>query len=88
MKVLIIEDDPVVRVSLERSLAFEGHEVVTASDWRSSWPCSGLCTGAVSGSSQSSGRLSSTTCGWTRSPASRSHKQSSDQAALVAVLEL
>jgi two-component system response regulator MprA len=32
MKVLIVEDDPAVRDSLERSLAFEGYQVVTAAD--------------------------------------------------------
>jgi two-component system, OmpR family, response regulator MprA len=32
MLVLVVEDDPAVRVSLERSLAFEGYRVVTASD--------------------------------------------------------
>ncbi len=32
MKVLVVEDDPAVRRSLERSLAFEGYEVVTATD--------------------------------------------------------
>ncbi len=32
MKVLVVEDDPAVRSSLERSLAFEGYEVVTAAD--------------------------------------------------------
>lgn len=32
MKVLIVEDDPAVRQSLERSLAFEGYTVTTAAD--------------------------------------------------------
>lgn len=32
MKVLIVEDDPAVRQSLERSLAFEGYTVATAAD--------------------------------------------------------
>jgi two-component system response regulator MprA len=32
MLVLVVEDDPAVRSSLERSLAFEGYEVVTAPD--------------------------------------------------------
>ena len=32
MLVLVVEDDPAVRASLERSLAFEGYDVVTASD--------------------------------------------------------
>jgi two-component system response regulator MprA len=32
MKVLVVEDDPAVRDSLERSLAFEGYQVVTAAD--------------------------------------------------------
>jgi two-component system response regulator MprA len=32
VKVLVVEDDPAVRRSLERSLAFEGYEVVTATD--------------------------------------------------------
>ncbi len=32
MKVLIVEDDPAVRQSLERSLEFEGYTVVTAAD--------------------------------------------------------
>lgn len=32
VKVLVVEDDPAVRSSLERSLAFEGYAVVTAAD--------------------------------------------------------
>jgi two-component system response regulator MprA len=32
MLVLVVEDDPAVRASLERSLAFEGYAVVTAAD--------------------------------------------------------
>jgi two-component system, OmpR family, response regulator MprA len=32
VRVLVVEDDPAVRASLERSLAFEGYEVVTAAD--------------------------------------------------------
>jgi two-component system response regulator MprA len=32
VKVLVVEDDPAVRASLERSLAFEGYTVVTAAD--------------------------------------------------------
>jgi len=32
MKVLVVEDDPAVRASLERSLSFEGYDVVAASD--------------------------------------------------------
>ena len=32
MKVLVVEDDPAVRSSLERSLAFEGYTVVAAAD--------------------------------------------------------
>ncbi len=32
MKVLVVEDDPAVRASLERSLSFEGYAVVTAAD--------------------------------------------------------
>ena len=32
MKVLIVEDDPAVRQSLERSLTFEGYTVATADD--------------------------------------------------------
>jgi len=32
VKVLVVEDDPAVRSSLERSLSVEGHEVVTAAD--------------------------------------------------------
>ncbi len=35
VKVLVVEDDPAVRVSLERSLRFEGYEVVTAGDGES-----------------------------------------------------
>ena len=32
MLVLVVEDDPAVRASLERSLEFEGYDVVTAAD--------------------------------------------------------
>src|SRR5947209_8408523 len=32
VKVLVVEDDPAVRASLERSLGFEGYSVVTAAD--------------------------------------------------------
>ncbi len=32
MKVFVVDDDPAVRASLERSLAFEGYAVVTAAD--------------------------------------------------------
>ncbi len=35
VKVLVVEDDPAVRGSLERSLRFEGYDVVTAADGES-----------------------------------------------------